>query len=452
MPTLNFVKKPEIFTITCKTIHHSTNFDTIKVYTVDERRENMIVLDHILINMTYLLFPITLYLIYFAYVKNMDLEEKSIFLELALFSSLYMLLRNIDLDNYIYSIIFFNIPLLISYLKRKTKTSIAISIVLIIFLSIKLNFSPILLIIEYLLYFIIYTTLGRKNKITVNNITATFVVIRTFFISFQSTFYILHDESIPSLLVDISIMVILLLLISYITLLLFQKCESIMNYNSTLNELKREKEIRMSLFKITHEIKNPLAVCRGYLDMLKEDDYKKYREYIPIISSEINRTLLLMDDFLDYTKVKIKKEDVDLVYLLEEIEKELKPLFKNNNIKTVFNIPDDEIYLDLDYNRIKQVLINVFKNSIEAKSDNTTITLTIEENKDNVQIIIKDTGIGMDEEVLSKIGQNFYTTKEKGTGLGVSLSKEIIKLHGGSMHYESTLGKGTSVYIKLPLN
>ena len=186
--------------------------------------------------------------------------------------------------------------------------------------------------------------------------------------------------------------------------------------------------------------------------MLKEDDYKKYRDYIPIISSEINRTLLLMDDFLDYTKVKIKKEDVDLVYLLEEIEKELKPLFKNNNIKTVFNIPDDEIYLDLDYNRIKQVLINVFKNSIEAKSDHTTITLTIEEHKDNVQIIIKDTGIGMDEEVLSKIGQNFYTTKEKGTGLGVSLSKEIIKLHGGSMHYESKLGKGTSVYISLPLN
>ena len=62
--------------------------------------------------------------------------------------------------------------------------------------------------------------------------------------------------------------------------------------------------------------------------MLAEDNYKKYKEYIPIISSEINRTLLLMDDFLDYTKVKINKEDVDLILLLEEISLELKPLFK----------------------------------------------------------------------------------------------------------------------------
>ena len=179
---------------------------------------------------------------------------------------------------------------------------------------------------------------------------------------------------------------------------------------------------------------------------------KKYKEYIPIISSEINRTLLLMDDFLDYTKVKINKEDVDLILLLEEISLELKPLFKKNNIKTKFNIPDDEIYLDLDYNRMKQVLVNIFKNSVEAKSDDTTITVDINEHKDMVDIIISDTGVGMSKEVLEKIGQNFYTTKERGTGLGVSLSKEIIALHGGKIRYESTLGKGTKVYISLPAN
>ena len=186
--------------------------------------------------------------------------------------------------------------------------------------------------------------------------------------------------------------------------------------------------------------------------MLAEDNYKKYKEYIPIISSEVNRTLLLMDDFLDYTKVKINKEDVDLILLLEEISLELKPLFKKNNIKTKFNIPDDEIYLDLDYNRMKQVLVNIFKNSVEAKSDDTTITVDINEHKDMVDIIISDTGVGMSKEVLEKIGQNFYTTKERGTGLGVSLSKEIIALHGGKIRYESTLGQGTKVYISLPVN
>ena len=90
--------------------------------------------------------------------------------------------------------------------------------------------------------------------------------------------------------------------------------------------------------------------------------------------------------------------------------------------------------------------------SVEAKSDDTTITVDINEHKDMVDIIISDTGVGMSKEVLEKIGQNFYTTKERGTGLGVSLSKEIIALHGGKIRYESTLGKGTKVYISLPAN
>ena len=387
----------------------------------------MNILDNILQNITYVLFPLTLYLIYFAYIKNMDLEEKSIFLEIALFSSLYMLFRNIDLKNYAYAIVFLNIPLLIAYLKRKTKTAVLISITLIIFIYTNLNISLILLIIEYVLYFIIYSGLMKKNELNIRSITTIFVSIRTFFIAFQSTFYLFFDTNPYHLLLNISTMVIFLVATAY-------------------------KEIRTSLFKITHEIKNPLAVCRGYLDMLAEDNYKKYKEYIPIISSEINRTLLLMDDFLDYTKVKINKEDVDLILLLEEISLELKPLFKKNNIKTKFNIPDDEIYLDLDYNRMKQVLVNIFKNSVEAKSDDTTITVDINEHKDMVDIIISDTGVGMSKEVLEKIGQNFYTTKERGTGLGVSLSKEIIALHGGKIRYESTLGQGTKVYISLPAN
>ena len=381
----------------------------------------MNILDNILQNITYVLFPLTLYLIYFAYIKNMDLEEKSIFLEIALFSSLYMLFRNIDLKNYAYAIVFLNIPLLIAYLKRKTKTAVLISITLIIFIYTNLNISLILLIIEYVLYFIIYSGLMKKNELNIRSITTIFVSIRTFFIAFQSTFYLFFDTNPYHLLLNISTMVIFLVATAYIILLLFEKCEGVMNYNSTLNELNREKEIRTSLFKITHEIKNPLAV-------------------------------LLMDDFLDYTKVKINKEDVDLILLLEEISLELKPLFKKNNIKTKLNIPDDEIYLDLDYNRMKQVLVNIFKNSVEAKSDDTTITVDINEHKDMVDIIISDTGVGMSNEVLEKIGQNFYTTKERGTGLGVSLSKEIIALHGGKIRYESTLGKGTKVYISLPAN
>ncbi|MBP3799769.1 MAG: HAMP domain-containing histidine kinase, partial [Bacilli bacterium] len=80
------------------------------------------------------------------------------------------------------------------------------------------------------------------------------------------------------------------------------------------------------------------------------------------------------------------------------------------------------------------------------------INLKLIENSNNITITIEDNGEGMSKETLNKIGEAFYTTKERGTGLGVSLSKEIIKLHGGKMWYQSTLGSGTTVYITLPTN
>ena len=412
----------------------------------------MNIFDNLLINLTYLFFPIMIYLVYFANAKNLDMKEKNIYFEIAMISSTYLLLRNLNLNNYIYVIVIVNIPLLITYLKRRLNISIMLSVILIIFLYLKINISLILLITEYGLYFSIYYILNRRNSIDVNIIFFPFSIIRIFFMIFITTYYFLNKTEITFLILNVVIMTVMFLIISYIILLLFKKSEAVLDYNSTINELNREKEIKLSLFKISHEIKNPLAVCRGYLDMMSENNYKNYKKYFPIINSEINRTLFLMDDFLDYTKLKINKEDVDIVYLLEEIEEEFKPILKNKNIKYSSNLPDDEIYLNLDYNRMKQVFINVFKNSIEASKGNEIINLNLLKSNNNIVISIEDNGEGMSREVLSKIGEAFYTTKERGTGLGVSLSKEIIKLHGGNMEYKSSLGEGTKVFITLPAN
>lgn len=412
----------------------------------------MNILDNLLVNITCLFFPIMIYLVYLANTKNLDIKEKSIYFELAIFSSTYLLLRNLNLNNYIYVIVLVNIPLLITYLKRKLNISIILSILLITFLYFKINISLILLFTEYGLYFLIYYIFTKRNSINVTIVFFTFSIIRIFFMSFDVTYYFLNKIEIPYLILEVVFMTFIFLIISYIILLLFKKSEDALDYNSTINELNREKEIKTSLFKISHEIKNPLAVCRGYLDMMSENNYKNYEKYFPIINSEINRTLFLMDDFLDYTKLKINKEDVDIVYLLEEIEDEFRPILKNKDVKFFSDLPDEEIYLNLDYNRMKQVFVNIFKNSLEASIGNEVINLSLVENNDNITITIEDNGEGMSEETLNKIGETFYTTKERGTGLGVSLSKEIIRLHGGEMRYESLIGKGTTVYITLPTN
>lgn len=235
--------------------------------------------------------------------------------------------------------------------------------------------------------------------------------------------------------------------------MLIKKAEQIIDLNSSIKEIEKEKSVQASLFKITHEIKNPIAVCKGYLDMLDTNNTKKVEQYIPIIKSEIDRTLILMDDFLQYSKLNINKEILDINMLIEDTCHSMMLLFKEYKVKTNFSITDDEIYIMGDYNKLKQVLINIFKNSFESKRKNKKLYIKLKTDiiNNTVNIIVMDNGCGMTEEQLNKIGEAFFTTKESGTGLGVCLSQKIIKQHDGSILYESNVNEGTKVTIVLPL-
>ena len=127
-------------------------------------------------------------------------------------------------------------------------------------------------------------------------------------------------------------------------------------------------------------------------------------------------------------------------------------LCQKNGIKLEKDIIDDDIYINADYNRLMQVFINLFKNSIEAIPKEKQGKIKVEEKleKNNIIITIIDNGKGMNEELLNKIKEPFYTTKQKGTGLGVSLSDQIIKAHDGILTYESKEGEYTKVKIILP--
>lgn len=244
-------------------------------------------------------------------------------------------------------------------------------------------------------------------------------------------------------------------ILAFMVAFLLEKGEEAIDLNRVVYELEKEKKLRESLFKITHEIKNPIAVCKGYLDMMDYRDIDKVERYNSIIKDEINRTLILMDDFLDYTKIKVEKEEADFYLLIEDTCDIMKPLFNANDVSLKLDIPDDELYMELDYNRLKQVLVNLLKNSIEAKDKkkkSSYISIKAFVEGDDVNLIIKDNGVGMSQKSLDKVDEMFYTTKEKGTGLGVALSKEIIYQHDGSISYDSVKGKYTTVTIKLPID
>ncbi len=400
----------------------------------------------------FLLCPLSLYLLYTIYKKNLLVEEKDLGFEVAIISSLYFVLRFGTSCYNDYPITLFDIPLLICYYKRKISLAIFLSLILIVYESLFLNISPLFLALEYSSYLIIYS-LFIKKKLKPINVVNYFIIIKSFMLSLAVFWFINPEASFSSNLFYLFTIIITLYFVTNLIISIFAKVEKIVELHSDLENIEKEKELRSSLFKVTHEIKNPIAVCKGYLDMIDINDKKKVRKYIPIIKDEITRTLILMDDFLDYTKIKIEKEEMDLIMLLEDLEEYLGGLFKKNGIKANFNLSDEDIYINADYNRLKQVFINLLKNAIEAKDETkkeNKINISIESDKEFMNIIIEDNGVGMDKDVLNNVSEMFFTTKKRGSGLGVSLSKEIIEQHNGTIVYNSVKGEGTRVTVTLP--
>ena len=402
----------------------------------------------VVFNISILLLPMSFYLLSISYQNNIKRISK----HLLSITLIIQVILFIFLNDYTKSILLINIPLLISFLKTKELTSIILSILIVYYYVFLLNYNLYFIFCEYVLYYVIYYIVNKSYKVV--SLIYIFVFIKSIVLSVE-TFY--FQEVSNYFLVNYLEVVVKMLVFyvsSYLVFIYLLKGESIMNLNTAIKELEKEKVLRTSLFKLTHEIKNPLAVCKGYLDMLDLNNKDKILKYIPIIKGEIERTLTLMDDYLDYTKVKIQKEEVDIYLLLNDIIESLELFFKENKINLEYLVPDDELYLRVDYNRIKQVIVNILKNATEARDINKEeliIKIRTRVTKNYFKIIIEDNGIGMDKDVLEQVTDLFFTTKKNGTGLGTSLSKEIVELHGGKIKYLSEVGIGTTVIINLPI-
>ena len=404
---------------------------------------DIMILDAILISL-----PLTIYLLYLAYTKTFNKKENDLLIVVTIFSILYLLLKyTTPLYENMPSLII-NISLLVAYLKKSKISIITISIFMIFYYyNYYQNFLPII-ILEYLLYYLFYLRLFKELK------THTFIL--TFTTSKVTITIILLsylNYSFPVYIIETIVEGIYLYAVALIIITLLNKTEDVLKLHMNIKEIKQNEQIHTSLFQITHEIKNPIAVCKGYLDMFDKDNPKHFQEYIPILKDEINRTLLLLEDFLAMNKVKINKDIIDINLLIEEVTKNIDMLCHKNNIKLTTNTIDDDIYIDADYNRLTQVFINLLKNSVEAipKDKKGSININEKIKDENLIITIEDNGKGMSKELLEKIKEPFYTTKTKGTGLGVSLSEQIIKAHDGHIDYESKENKYTKVTITLPI-
>jgi len=401
----------------------------------------------IFLDVVLLIFPILVYLLYLTTNKNITNKSKKLYLSLVLITSFFML-YNYGVDTpRLLPVLVLNSIVILSYLEDRYIIANILSILIIFIYSNFFNYTFILFTIYILisLLYLIRKKIKLNNLLFVNlSIIISSIVYFIWVYKFNNEFF--NIEMLKSIIVCYFFIV-------NIICLMYETGKKILETHLTYKELQQEKQIRLSLFKITHEIKNPIAVCKGYLDMINVKDTNQVERYVPIIKSEIERLLSLLQDFLLINKSNLDLDIMDFNMLIEDTIHKLDPLLKDNNINLNLNIIDDEIFINGDYNRLSQVLINIIKNSIEAIPDEhkgkINITTKIKDKK--YYLTVEDNGVGMNKEVLTNIKKPFYTTKKRGSGLGVSLIYEIVEAHSGKIQYSSEYGKGTKVTIQLPI-
>lgn len=225
------------------------------------------------------------------------------------------------------------------------------------------------------------------------------------------------------------------------------------SYDQFLHKVDKLKVVGELAAGVAHEIRNPLTTIKGFIQFFQST--REYnQEYFNIINTEFQRMEEIIYEFLTLAKphheINFKKEN------LCNILKEVITLENTNailkNIELHFKYDLDMTLLYCDKNSLKQVFINIFQNAIEATSENGKIEISIKKQNNNlIEINCKDNGCGIPKHLIHRLGEPFYTLKEKGTGLGLMICFKIIENHNGSISINSEEGVGTTVSIQLPV-
>lgn len=233
--------------------------------------------------------------------------------------------------------------------------------------------------------------------------------------------------------------------------------------NYMADELSKKDELKNDFIStVSHELRTPLTSIKGWAITLQYDksNAPEILEGLKIIESETDRLSSMVEELLDFSKfishkVTLKLDKISLDDIYNYIYSYIKPREEREGFSFIHDKVKSKVCLSADFNRLKQVLVNVLDNSIKFLKENGEITLKsfLDDTNTNVFIEIMDNGIGIPKEELGKVKEKFFkgkTSKSK-NGLGLSISEEIMKLHGGSLEIDSVYGQWTKVTLKLPI-
>ncbi|ABW19273.1 sensor histidine kinase [Alkaliphilus oremlandii] len=232
--------------------------------------------------------------------------------------------------------------------------------------------------------------------------------------------------------------------------------------NTKLSHIEEQR--REFVGNVSHELKTPLSSMKLLSESLliqPEVDVSIYKEFLKDIDSEINRLTKIIDSLLNLVDMDEEKLSIDykltyLNYLIEKVVNSIKPLAHEKNIEIIFG-QWEKIQIYVDQDKIHQALTNIIYNAVKYTENNGKIEIGLFKKGNYAVIKISDTGIGIAEENIPHLFERFYrvdsarSRETGGTGLGLTISQQVISLHQGTIEVESVVNEGTTFYVKLPI-
>jgi two-component system, sporulation sensor kinase B len=342
------------------------------------------------------------------------------------------------------------IPILLAFLYGGRRVGFAVFFSMLL-ISLLTNHVFINLVVNYTIYCLLLIPLSNwykrskwKNKILL-------ISLFYFFVPFTRAVFLYFENELVQLPLMVSSTMVIWITLVLIIYLIENRLEQI-RVKKELIKAEKFNVVSQLAASVAHEIRNPMTTVRGFMQLLQGESLsKEQKTFINISIQELDRAQEVINQYLSLAKPQTEEYEVfSLTDAINESVDVMSTYAVMNSIEIKKDIEENLMVRGLSF-EIKQVLINILKNAIEAIKENGEITASAVLHKDGqVMITIKDNGTGMPQDQIKSLGRPYYSTKEKGTGLGLTVCYQIVKRMKGEIKVESQLNKGTTFTISLP--
>jgi signal transduction histidine kinase len=238
-------------------------------------------------------------------------------------------------------------------------------------------------------------------------------------------------------------------------LLTMRDAESVRKIEDEIELSRRLAAIGRLTSGVAHEVKNPINAIVVHLEVLREKLQEMdpdTRRHMDVIGSEIHRLDRVVATLVDFTRpVELRLADVDLRKVIEDVSNLAAPEAGTHGVQLERHLTSELLPVKVDGDLVKQALLNVVLNGVQAMPQGGTLTIAASRDDGSAQVDISDQGSGIPEDIRDKIYNLYFTTKKKGSGIGLAMTYRVMQLHNGSVEFSSVEGKGTTFRLRFPL-